>query len=94
MIEKIEIDELDLSGANIPTIFIQLDKKVSTAATAINTGEFAVRRYVDEPSIILFNGFKPTNSTGPYIFTPEYISPKLNDNIDKYLEDLSQKGLI
>lgn len=94
MIEKIEIDELDLSGANIPTIFIQLNKEVSTTATAINTDEFAVRRYVDEPSIILFNGFKPTNSTGPYIFTPEYISPKLDDNIDKYLEDLSQKGLI
>ena len=94
MIEKIEIDEFDFSGANIPTIFIQLDKEVSTTSTAIETDEFAIRRYVDEPSIILFNGFKPANSTGPYIFTPEYISPKLNDNIDKYLEDLSQKGLI
>jgi len=94
MIEKIEIDRFDFSGANIPTIFIQLDKELSTTSTAIETDEFAIRRYVDEPSIILFNGFKPANSTGPYIFTPEYISPKLNDNIDKYLEDLSQKGLI
>jgi hypothetical protein len=61
---------------------------------SINLDHFLIRRYVDDASQVLFEGFKPTNSQGPYIITPEYVTPSLNQNVDTFITDLTQKGLI
>ena len=67
---------------------------ISASLNSFNLDHFLIRRYVDDASQILFEGFAPINSTGPYIITPEYIVPELNKNIDTYITDLTQKGLL
>jgi hypothetical protein len=73
---------------------VQLDRPLPESGSLINYDRFLIRRYVDDASQILFEGFKPTNSTGPYLLKPEYVSPELNKNIDTIILDLTQKGLI
>jgi hypothetical protein len=65
----------------------------STPSTC-NLDHFIIRRYVDDASQILIEGFRPNNTTGPYIVTPEYITPSLNKNVDSFITDLTQKGLL
>jgi hypothetical protein len=71
---------------------IELIKPI--AGLGIDTSEFLVRRYVDDASTILLEGFAPVNSTGPYIIRPEFITSELNNNINTYIGDLTEKGLI
>jgi hypothetical protein len=61
---------------------------------SINLDHFVIRRYVDEASQILIEGFKPLNSSGPYILRPEYITPELDRGIDDFILILKEKGLI
>ncbi len=63
-------------------------------SASINLDHFAIRRYVDDASQILIEGFKPNNSSGPYILRPEYIAPELDKNIDDFILILKEKGLI
>jgi hypothetical protein len=58
-----------------------------------NLDHFLIRRYIDDASQILIEGFRPSN-TGPYIITPEYVTPILDKNIDSFITDLTQKGLL
>jgi hypothetical protein len=67
---------------------------VSASSSVFNLDHFLIRRYVDDASQILFEGFKPINSTGPYIVSPEYIVSNLNKNVDTFIVDLTQKGLL
>jgi hypothetical protein len=67
---------------------------VSASSSIFNLDHFLIRRYVDDASQILFEGFKPINSTGPYIVSPEYIVSNLNKNVDTFIVDLTQKGLL
>jgi len=39
-------------------------------------------------------GFKPINSSGPYIVKPEYVVPELDKSIDEFILILTEKGLI
>jgi hypothetical protein len=55
---------------------------------------FLIRRYVDDASLILIEGFKPDGSQGPFIVKPEFSSETLNQNIDRFIVDLTQKGLL
>jgi hypothetical protein len=73
-------------------IQIKLDKQIS--GSYIDISQFLVRRYVDDASMILLDGFQPENSTGPYILKPEFIAPQLNNNIDTYIKSLTEKGLL
>jgi hypothetical protein len=66
----------------------------SLPSSSINLNHFLIRRYVEDASVIIFEGFKPTNSTGPYIISPEFISTPLKKNIDTFIVDLTQKGLL
>jgi hypothetical protein len=66
----------------------------SVSSSIFNLDHFLIRRYVDDASQILFEGFKPINSTGPYIVSPEYIVSNLNKNVDTFIVDLTQKGLL
>jgi hypothetical protein len=67
---------------------------VSASSSAFNLDHFAIRRYVDDASLILMEGFKPVNASGPYIVRPEYVVPELNKSVDQFILDLTQKGLI
>jgi hypothetical protein len=76
---------------NISYIQIELDRPVSSS---IDLSKFLFRRYVDDASLILLEGFKPIGSEGPFILKPEYCSPVLNKGIDQFILDLTQKGLL
>ena len=62
-------------------------------SASIDLDHFLIRRYVDDAAQILIEGFRPSD-TGPYIITPEYVTPSLNKNIDTFITDLTQKGLL
>jgi hypothetical protein len=76
----------------VPAIAIELSSQIS--GTLTDTNQFLVRRYVDDPSLILVENYKPAGSNGPYIFSPEFKTEKLTNNIDQYIQDLTEKGLI
>jgi len=59
-----------------------------------NLNKFLLRRYVDEPGQTIITGYKPTNSTGPYIVRPEYVVPELDRDVDDFILILKEKGLI
>ena len=80
----------DLSG--IPILVIRVDNILPS--TGVNYNQFLIRRYVDDASAIIFEGLKPGNADGPYIIRPQYLSPELNSKIDKYITDLTNKGLL
>jgi hypothetical protein len=67
---------------------------VSASASIFNLDHFLIRRYVDDPAQILMEGFRPINSSGPYIVRPEYVVPELDKSIDEFILDLTQKGLL
>jgi len=71
---------------------VHLDKAIPSAS--INLDHFVIRRYADDASIITFEGFKPANSSGPFIVSPQYVVPELDKNIDTFITDLTQKGLL
>lgn len=67
---------------------------VSASTSVFNLDHFVIRRYVDDASQILMEGFAPIDSQGPYIVRPEYVAPELNKSVDQFILDLTQKGLI
>jgi hypothetical protein len=60
----------------------------------IDLDQFVIRRYIPDPNSIIFEGFRPDNSSGPYIVRPEYVVPELDKNLDQFILDLTQKGLL
>tara|TARA_R110001583_G_scaffold2725_23_gene19186 strand:+ start:757 stop:3222 length:2466 start_codon:yes stop_codon:yes gene_type:complete len=74
------------------TLEVQLDKPIPTAS--INLDHFLIRRYVEDGSIILFDGSKPAGSSGPSIIKPQYVTQTLTKGVDEYILDLTDKGLI
>ena len=74
-----------------PVLFVFLDKPITGS---VDLDQFLIRRYVDDPSAIIFEGLKPSNSPGPYLVKPEYVTPSLNKNLDSFITDLTQKGLL
>jgi hypothetical protein len=67
---------------------------VSASTSVFNLDHFVIRRYVDDASQILMEGFAPIDSQGPYIVRPEFVAPQLNKSVDQFILDLTQKGLI
>jgi hypothetical protein len=80
------------SSANIPYVAVYLDKQIS--GSNINVNEFLLRRYVDNASGLILDGLKPSGFNGPYLIKPEYMSDKMEQNIGKYIEDFTNKGLL
>jgi hypothetical protein len=78
--------------SNVGTIEVQFNQNLPSSS--INLDHFVIRRYVDDAAQILFEGFKPINSTGPYIVRPEYVVPELDKSIDEFVLILTQKGLL
>ena len=78
------------------SIEIQFDNNLPVNSTFedFNLDHFLIRRYVDDPSQIIFEGEKPLNSQGPYILTPELSTAELNKDIDDVITNLKERGLI
>jgi hypothetical protein len=75
-------------------VHFNYDLPVSASSSVFNLDHFLIRRYVDDASLILMEGYKPVNSSGPFIVRPEYVVPELNKSVDEFILDLTQKGLI
>jgi hypothetical protein len=57
--------------------------------------KFAVRRYVDNPNqIIISRNTALESQPGPLLVKPDYITNQLNENLDDYIIDLTNKGLL
>jgi hypothetical protein len=67
---------------------------VSASSSIFNLDHFLIRRYIDDASQILIEGFRPVGTTGPYIITPEYVTPTLNKSADTFITDLTERGLL
>jgi hypothetical protein len=78
--------------SNTGSLEVHLDKALPSQS--INLDHFLIRRYVDDASVVLMEGFKPINTSGPYIVRPEYLVPELNKRVDEFILDLTQKGLL
>jgi len=81
-----------ITGPFLTYLQIILDNPIS--GSGINVNQFVLRRYVDSAGSFIFDGSIPSGVNSPYIVKPEYISDKLEQNIGKYIEDLTQKGLL
>ena len=67
---------------------------VNASTSSFNLDHFLIRRYIDDATTAIIEGFKPINSVGPYIIKPEYVVPELDKDIDSFILDLTQKGLL
>ena len=80
------------------SIEVHFDKNlpISASTSAFNLDHFLIRRYVEDSSLIIFEGFRPTGGGNPnsFIITPEYVIPQLNKNTDEFVTLLTEKGLI
>ena len=87
------------SGSRLtPTgsIEVQFDRNlpISASTSVFNLDHFLIRRYVEDASQIIMEGFRPVNSQGPYLIKPEYVTDKLNKDIDDIILLLKEKGII
>jgi hypothetical protein len=80
-------------GITKPLLVVELNQPVPPSGS-VNFDQFLIRRYVDDASQVLMEGFAPINSQGPYIVRPEFVAPELNKSVDQFILDLTQKGLI
>jgi hypothetical protein len=74
-----------------PMLVIFVDRLIPNN---IDVNKFLFRRHVNDASAILLEGYKPEGSEGPFILKPEYCSPSLNKNVDQFILDLTEKGLL
>ena len=92
-VKQAEVVNLSIFASNVPFLVVEINQPVPLSGS-VNFDQFEIRRYVDDASQILMEGFKPTDSSGPYIVRPEYVVPELNKSVDQFILDLTQKGLI
>ena len=92
-IKQAAVVNLNILSSQIPFLVVELNQPVPTSGS-VNFDQFLIRRYVDDASQIIMEGFRPIDSSGPYIVRPEFIVPELNKSIDQFILDLTQKGLI
>jgi hypothetical protein len=71
---------------------VEFDRPLPTSGS-LNYDKFSIQRFIDFEGQLIFEGFRPTTN-GPFLITPEFITPNLNKNIGKILEDFTNKGLL
>jgi len=76
---------------NTGSIMVYLNNQVPSS---LNINHYSLVRYVDDASQIIIEGFRPNNSSAPYIIKPEFVVPELDKDIDAFIMDLTQKGLL
>ena len=77
----------------IPVLAIELDKPIPPSGS-LNLDQFLIRRYIDNASQNIIEGFRPVGSTGPYLIKPEFVVPELDKDIDEIISLLTEKGLL
>ena len=92
-IKQAAVVNLNILSSQIPFLVVELNQPVPTSGS-VNFDQFLIRRYVDNAAGLILNGLKPSGFDSPYLIKPEYISEKMEQNIGKYIEDLTQKGLL
>jgi len=75
-------------------LFIVLNQPVTGSNFSVDINQFSFTRYIDDPTSVIIEGFRPPNSQGPYIVKPKYITDKLDSNLDVYLTDFINKGVL
>jgi hypothetical protein len=92
-VKNAAVVNLNILSSQIPFLVVEFNQPVPPSGS-VNFDQFLIRRYVDDASQVLMEGFAPINSQGPYIVRPEYIVPELDKSVDQFILDLTQKGLI
>ena len=92
-VKQAAVINLNVLSSQIPFLVVEMNQPLALSGS-INYDQFLIRRYVDDASQILIEGFKPSNSNGPYILRPEYVTPELDRGIDDFILILKEKGLI
>ena len=78
---------------NIPVLAVEFDRPVPPSES-LNLNQFLIRRYVDNASQNIIEGFRPVGSIGPYLIKPEFVVPELDKSIDEIILLLTEKGLL
>lgn len=60
---------------------------------SINLDHFLIRRYIDDASSYIIEGFKPTLGEAPFVTIPEYSTQLLNENLPIAIQNLEENGL-
>ena len=94
MVKKIYSTTYDDPERISPVGCVEVHFNQNLPSASINLDHFLIRRYVDDASLILLEGFKPTGADGPFLVKPEFVTPELNKSIDQVIVDLTQKGLL
>jgi hypothetical protein len=89
-----DISPYRLSQTGSIEVHFNANLPVNASSSIFNLDHFIIRRYVDDASQILIEGFRPTGTTGPYIITPEYVTDSLNKSADTFITDLTERGLL
>jgi hypothetical protein len=92
-VKQAEVVNISVLSSQVPFLVVELNQPLPLSGS-VNFDQFLIRRYVDDASQVLMEGFKPTDSSGPYIVRPEFVIPELNKSVDQFILDLTQKGLI
>jgi hypothetical protein len=92
MVEDVTLYSASIFLPNTSVLSVSLNGVIS--GSNININEYLLRRYIDNSSGLVLNGLKPPGFDGPYLIKPQYVSTKMKENIGKYVEDLTQKGLL
>jgi hypothetical protein len=94
MVKDIHVTTVDVIG--YPTgslLLVELNQPILPSGS-MNLDHFLIRRYVDDATTTIIEGFKPEGSSAPYIVKPQYVVPELDRDIDSFILDLTQKGLL
>ena len=93
MVKNAYVVSESVAAPSDPSIIVEFDRDI-LSSSLLNYNRFLIRRYTNDASLILFEGYKPTGAEGPFLIKPEFCSPALNKSIDQFITDLTQKGLI
>jgi hypothetical protein len=92
MVSDIQIFSASAYLPSDPALVVTLNNIIS--GSNININQFLLRRYVDNAGSLILDGLKPSGFQSPYLIKPEYVSNKMKENIGKYIEDFTNKGLL
>jgi hypothetical protein len=92
-----KIVELDNTPANGDPLHLVLDRELAISGSGgVNEAMdwFLLRRYVDDPASIILEVDKTAGGTSPGILKPQYLSRRVENNLDTILEKLRTDQLI
>jgi len=82
-----QVGKVDIISSSLipgsPVLAVELNQPIPPSGS-LNLNQFLIRRYIDDASQTIIKGFKPLNSTGPYIIKPEYVVPELHKWLEVY----------